>query len=71
MSYAAGPTMRTQAIRATGCTNHRDWCMRQPRYHFLDVANALDRCDRRSKCGVIPEVQVPGVVEALPLFLRE
>lgn len=36
----------------------RNWCLREPRDEFLDVANALRSRRRISRADTIPEIQV-------------
>ena len=39
-------------------TDHRDWCLRQPRYEFLNVSNPEDLSEGRPERSVVPEVEI-------------
>lgn len=57
--------------RVRGRVVQRDGRVREPRDELLHVPDAERTRDGRAERGVVPEVEVDGVVEALPLLRGE
>jgi hypothetical protein len=48
-----------------------DWLVCQTRKELLDPTKTHHATDRRSKCIIVPVLQVQSIIEALPFFLCE